>query len=337
MSFLSPDSHGYVYHGGAEPMAMGSPASPHAGHQSQFLPGFLLGDSMSHSASMSVPRLWSASGHSPPRSAQRQSGTSPSHSGSAGTPRMESGIRGGKEKGGAPPIKGIFHSASPSSTQPSFGTPTQALSRTPGLYSTPAPPTAGLGSSLHYTPERGSISMNASHVVSSPTQMDPFYTQGEMLTAEDVLDETWVTVFGFPPAAASYILQQFSQYGNILKKMIATEGNWMHIHYQSKIQAKKALSKNGKILGGSIMIGVTPCIDKKVMEEDKENGISISTPNTSRLTSTQSSISKGSTPIRPLTAAYKAARSDTEVVKGTQAPQKSNGFISKTFEYVFGW
>ena len=36
----------------------------------------------------------------------------------------------------------------------------------------------------------------------------------------------------------------------------------MHIHYQSKIQAKKALSKNGKILGNNIMVGVSACIDK---------------------------------------------------------------------------
>jgi len=43
---------------------------------------------------------------------------------------------------------------------------------------------------------------------------------------------------------------------------VAPDGNWLHIHYQSKLQAKKALSKNGKVFGGTIMIGVTPCIDK---------------------------------------------------------------------------
>jgi len=43
---------------------------------------------------------------------------------------------------------------------------------------------------------------------------------------------------------------------------IAAEGNWIHIHYQSKLQAKKVLSKNGKVFGGSIMVGVAPCIDK---------------------------------------------------------------------------
>ena len=43
---------------------------------------------------------------------------------------------------------------------------------------------------------------------------------------------------------------------------VSTEGNWLHIHYQSKLQAKKALSKNGKVFGNSIMVGVAPCIDK---------------------------------------------------------------------------
>ena len=69
-------------------------------------------------------------------------------------------------------------------------------------------------------------------------------------------------IFSFPPAAASFILQQFSQYGNIQKHVVATDGNWMHVHYQSVLQAKKALSKNGKVFGGTTMVGVTPCIDK---------------------------------------------------------------------------
>ncbi|KAF0026966.1 hypothetical protein F2P81_021703 [Scophthalmus maximus] len=51
----------------------------------------------------------------------------------------------------------------------------------------------------------------------SPAQVDPFYSQGETLSSDDQLDQTWITVFGFPPASASYILLQFAQYGNILK------------------------------------------------------------------------------------------------------------------------
>ncbi len=43
---------------------------------------------------------------------------------------------------------------------------------------------------------------------------------------------------------------------------MSNTGNWMHVQYQSKMQARKALSKDGKIFGEAIMIGVKPCIDK---------------------------------------------------------------------------
>jgi len=43
---------------------------------------------------------------------------------------------------------------------------------------------------------------------------------------------------------------------------MSNTGNWMHVQYQSKLQARKALSKDGKIFGEAIMIGVKPCIDK---------------------------------------------------------------------------
>lgn len=97
-----------------------------------------------------------------------------------------------------------------------------------------------------------------------------------------------VCLCSFPPASASYILLQFAQYGNILKHTVrkcegialksrsscrsnlcgnalwqmASPGNWMHLQYQSKLQARKALSKDGKVFGDTIMVGVKPCIDK---------------------------------------------------------------------------
>lgn len=43
---------------------------------------------------------------------------------------------------------------------------------------------------------------------------------------------------------------------------MASPGNWMHLQYQSRLQARKALSKDGKVFGDSIMVGVKPCIDK---------------------------------------------------------------------------
>jgi hypothetical protein len=96
----------------------------------------------------------------------------------------------------------------------------------------------------------------------TPAQLDPFYTYGESIRLDEKLDETWITVFGFPPSATSYILQEFANYGQIINHVPSTQGNWLHIQYQSKLQAQKALSKNGKILANSLMIGVMQCIDK---------------------------------------------------------------------------
>lgn len=58
-----------------------------------------------------------------------------------------------------------------------------------------------------------------------------------------------------------HLKNYISQFSLNLIQMSNT-GNWMHIRYQSKLQARKALNKDGRIFGDSIMIGVKPCIDK---------------------------------------------------------------------------
>jgi nuclear pore complex protein Nup53 len=78
-------------------------------------------------------------------------------------------------------------------------------------------------------------------------------------TEVEEANNTWVTIFGFPPSAASYILSQFLHYGNILEKRMPPKGNWMHIRYQTKLECRKAVSNNGKVFGGTIMIGVMLC------------------------------------------------------------------------------
>lgn len=349
---LSPSVDSYGGHG-TEPMMMGSPGSPVSpmtGH-SQYLPGYLLGDSTPHMPSPGS-RLWTTTGTSPPKSASRPGTiTSSSGLGMGTSPGPRNDLLRPKEKLGAPPVKGLLDdTASKILPQSPYATAHQLSHRgahTPGsLTSTPAP---GLSHSL-MEPSGGTAPFDLSQSLiggqklpTSPSQLDPFYTQGEALSSDDVLDETWITVFGFPPAAASYIIQQFSQYGNILKHVVASEGNWMHLHYQSKLQAKKALSKNGKVFGGSIMIGVLPCIDKSIMSDEKENYnisqmMASGTPgNLSLQNSMTASGSTRNTPIRPLTAAYKAAKNENEVVRNNHAPQKSNSVVTKVMEYVFNW
>ncbi|NXG80945.1 NUP35 protein, partial [Baryphthengus martii] len=298
---------------GAEPMTLGSPTSPKLGASAQFLPGFLMGDlpapvtSSSPSVGVMEMRSMLLAGGSPPQPVV------PAH----------------KDKGGAPPVRSINDELS-----------------SLGLGSTPLTSrrsVSGLGllaSSSIYSP--ASIGQPRK-IPLSPAQIDPFYTQGDSLTSEDQLDGTWVTVFGFPQASASYILLQFAQYGNILKHVMSSTGNWMHIRYQSKLQARKALSKDGRIFGESIMVGVKPCIDKSVMENFERSSTSsmssVFTPPTKSVgTPVQSA--KNTTNIstmRPLATAYKASTSDYQVVSDRQTPRKDESIVSKAMDYVFGW
>lgn len=38
-------------------------------------------------------------------------------------------------------------------------------------------------------------------------------------------------------------------------------GNWMHVKFQSDLQAQRAFSRNGKVVARSIMLGVVPCTE----------------------------------------------------------------------------
>lgn len=177
----------------------------------------------------------------------------------------------------------------------------------------------------------------------SPAQLDPFYTQGDALTSDDQLDATWVTVFGFPQASASYILLQFAQFGNIVKHVMSNAGNWMHIQYQSKLQARKALSKDGKIFGDCIMIGVKPCIDKSVMDSGEKTSVSsVSSVFTPPVTvhpfgTPTQKIGTPRSGMRPLAAAYRASSNDYQVLSDKQTPKKDESLVSKAMEFVFGW
>jgi len=279
---------------GSEPMNLGSPASsptgtnPSAYGGPQYLPGFLIGETGSANNS----RMWSSPGanlsptktrtmsspymggvaSSPPKPLFSPIVTIPTNGGgnrNYGRPSQADKHGGGP---GGPPVQGLFSHTSP--IRPSLvggSTNTSVVSNreTSNLF-TPVANNSAL--------ERSVISRNDEEpsfiFPTSPAQIDPFYTQGQSLTSNDKLDETWVTVFGFPPSAASYILQQFYHYGTIINHKLPPNGNWMHLHYQNKLQAKVALSKNGKIFGNSYMVGVAPCIEKSVMRSSNTSTVS---------------------------------------------------------------
>ncbi|GMF50989.1 unnamed protein product [Phytophthora fragariaefolia] len=69
----------------------------------------------------------------------------------------------------------------------------------------------------------------------------------------------WVTVFGFPSSARSFILHQFQSVGEVVNYSSSSSGNWLHLRYHTRLQAEKALSYDGRTLANSTMIGVKKC------------------------------------------------------------------------------
>lgn len=289
---------------GSEPMTLGSPTSPKPASGAQFLPGFLMGDLPAPVTPQ--PRPFSLA--SPILDSTVTAG--------GGSSAPQPVVPTPKDKSGAPPVRSIHDDLA------TVTTPLAAHRQSFPVMQSP------LSARQASTP-----GASIQQLCLSPAQVDPFYSQGEALSSEDQLDQTWVTVFGFPPASASYILLQFAQYGNILRHSMASPGNWMHLQYQSRLQARKALSKDGKVFGDAIMVGVKPCIDKSVMESSDAVSppLSSSFVNSSILPSTPRSA------LRPLSSAYRTPNSDYQVVADRQTPRKDDSFVSKAMEYMFGW
>jgi len=86
---------------------------------------------------------------------------------------------------------------------------------------------------------------------------------------QEIIDERWVTVYGFPQTSFSKVLRAFQKYGDIVRYK-SEEGNWVHIQYQTRLQAQKALTKNGKIIETGVMIGVLPYNAKRVASAGRE-------------------------------------------------------------------
>ncbi|KAI3716336.1 hypothetical protein L6452_23603 [Arctium lappa] len=83
--------------------------------------------------------------------------------------------------------------------------------------------------------------------------------QRSSLSVGDLDEEEWVTVYGFSPSDTNVILQEFERCGVILRHVPGPkDANWIHILYQSRADAEKALNKNSMQINGCLIIGVKP-------------------------------------------------------------------------------
>lgn len=122
-------------------------------------------------------------------------------------------------------------------------------SATPGQYPESYPGTPGL-------------------IAESDRRVDVYHTV-------DVEDE-WVTVFGVTQNDMDLILKEFYSCGEI--ETSGTFGgpptaNWINIQYKTKDGARRALSRNGDLIDGRLIVGVTPLSTKDRAVIEKEVGL----------------------------------------------------------------
>ncbi|XP_047058911.1 LOW QUALITY PROTEIN: nuclear pore complex protein NUP35-like [Lolium rigidum] len=85
----------------------------------------------------------------------------------------------------------------------------------------------------------------------------PEMPRDSVLSTGRVDEEEWVTVFGFLPGDTNLVLREFEKCGIVLRHVLGPRNaNWMHILYQSRRDAQKALAKHGQQLNSVLIIGV---------------------------------------------------------------------------------
>eukprot|EP00040_Diaphanoeca_grandis_P027524 m.156823 g.156823 ORF g.156823 m.156823 type:complete len:410 (+) comp31028_c2_seq2:151-1380(+) len=191
-------------------------------------------------------------------------------------------------------------------------------------FSTPTHHSNGVGTPLSQFASANPI---PSAAMETPGHIDPFYTQSERLKyglGKHEKPECSVTVYGFPPEGASFVLREFELCGTITKKKIEQGGNWMHLQYSTKTEAEKALGKDGKTFEGKLMIGVRRCIDTAFL------GAAVAPANKVHVLNSPKEVRK---PPRNLMQHSSTTGTGTPT---QNTPRKDAGYLSLASDYLFG-
>ncbi|KAG8379999.1 hypothetical protein BUALT_Bualt07G0148000 [Buddleja alternifolia] len=109
------------------------------------------------------------------------------------------------------------------------------------------------------SPVEGVVQPGALITLPPPREVARPEVKKSLVPVGNLDEEEWVTVYGFSPADTNLVLREFEKCGVILKHVPGPRNaNWMHILYQNRSDAQKALSKNGMEINGVLIIGVKP-------------------------------------------------------------------------------
>ncbi|GMQ08558.1 hypothetical protein CsSME_00052231 [Camellia sinensis var. sinensis] len=184
------------------------------------------------------------------------------------------------------------------------------------------------------SPVEGVVNSGALIILPPPREVARPETHRNSLPVGDLHEEEWVTVYGFSPGDTNFVLREFEKCGVILKHVPGPRGaNWIHILYQNRSDAQKALSKNGMQINGALIVGV------KLVDPGQHQVLNERLNNQGFMTSTLAPLGKSSEPnplrASPLIDYLQNGSNSARHSSGTvAAPAKS--VASKIMDLMFG-
>ncbi|KAK2425260.1 nuclear pore complex protein NUP35 [Trifolium repens] len=183
------------------------------------------------------------------------------------------------------------------------------------------------------SPVEGVVQPGALITLPPPLEVARPEVQRNSFPAGNLNEEEWVTVYGFSPYDTNLVLREFEKCGEILKHVPGPrDANWMHILYQNRSAAQKALNKNGMQINGVLIIGVKPLdpMQRQALTERLNNQGFMPLPLPS---ARNSEVSTSKAPSRPYY--LQNGNATTRQTGGTIAsPTKS--LASKIMDLMFG-
>ncbi|KAJ9179238.1 hypothetical protein P3X46_011048 [Hevea brasiliensis] len=184
------------------------------------------------------------------------------------------------------------------------------------------------------SPVEGVVQPGALITLPPPREVARLEMQRNCLPAGNLDEEEWVTVYGFSPGDTNLVLREFERCGLILKHVPGPrDANWMHILYQSRSDAQKALSKNGMQVNGVIIVGVKPVdpMQRQALNERHNNqGFMTLPPPPSSRSSDLRTIRTSSRPY------YLQNGSGSAQWSGGAIASPTKSMVSKIFDVMFG-
>ncbi|XP_061359147.1 nuclear pore complex protein NUP35 [Gastrolobium bilobum] len=183
------------------------------------------------------------------------------------------------------------------------------------------------------SPVEGVVQPGALMTLPPPLEVARPEIQRNSLPAGNLNEEEWVTVYGFSPGDTNLVLREFEKCGEILKHVPGPrDANWMHILYQNRSDAQKALHKNGMQINGVLIVGVKPLdpMQRQALDERLNNTGFMPLPLTS------ARISEASTSKAPSRPYYLQNGNSIARQTGGTIASPTKSLVSKIMDLMFG-